>query len=150
MKTLLSLAFAGLMLVAGPAAAENWHKYSYSGTTAYLADVDSIATEGELTGIRVAKVPLSGANGDYTHVGELISFDCAARRVRTVLEVYYGPGGTETDRYDDADAPWDEVIRDSFIDLLRSIACNGVRSSDGSWPSIAAFVDGGARAPARP
>jgi hypothetical protein len=141
MKTLLSLALAAVTLAAGPAAAENWHKYSYSRTTAYLADVDSISVEGEVTGIRAAKVPMSGAAGDYSHSVDLFTFRCGAREVRSILSIDYGASGSETDRFDDSDSPWDGVVRDSYLDFLKAIACDGERSSEGSWPSIAAYVD---------
>ena len=84
MKTLLSLALAAVTLVAGPAAAENWHKFSYSGTSAYLADVDSISVEGDVTGISVAKVPRTGDAGNYAHSVDLFTFRCAARQVRSI------------------------------------------------------------------
>ena len=145
MKTLLSLALAAVTLAAGPAAAENWHKFSYSGTTAYLADIDSIGEEGGVTGILVAKVPLAGAAGDYSHSVDRFTFRCAAREVRSILSIDYGPAGSEIDRFDDAEAPWDEVVRDSYLDFLKDITCDGVRSTEGSWPAITAFVDGGRR-----
>jgi hypothetical protein len=145
MKTLLSLALAAVTLAAGPAAAENWHKFSYSGTTAYLADVDSIGPAGDATGIRVAKVPLAGAAGNYSYSVDQFTIRCNAREVRSVLSIDYGPDGTETERFDDPESPWDEVVRDSYLDFLKDIACDGVRSTEGSWPSIAAFVDGGRR-----
>ena len=145
MKTLLSLALAAVTLAAGPAAAENWHKFSYSGTTAYLADVDSIGVDGDVTAIRAAKVPLAGAAGDYSHSADLFTFRCAARQVRSILSIDYGADGNETDRFDDAEAPWDGLIRDSYLDFLKAIACDGERSSEGSWPSIAAFVDSSRR-----
>ncbi|WP_339873353.1 surface-adhesin E family protein [uncultured Brevundimonas sp.] len=141
MKTLLSLALAAVTLAAGPAAAENWHKFSYSSRIAYLADVDSISVEGEVTAIHAAKVPQSGAAGDYTHSVDTFTFRCGARQVRSILSVDYGPDGTETGRFDDAEAPWDPLVRDSYLDFLKAIACDGERSSEGSWPSIAAYVD---------
>lgn len=141
MRTLLSLTLAAVTLVAGPAAAENWHKFSYSGTTAYLADVDSIGVEGDVTAIRAAKVPLAGDAGDYTHSIEHYALRCAANQIRSVLSVDYGADGNEIDRYDDSEAPWDDVIRNSYLDFLKAIACDGARSSEGSWPSIPAFVD---------
>ncbi len=145
MKTLLSLALAAVTLVAGPAAAENWHKFSYSGTTAYLADVDSIGVEGDVTSIRTAKVPRSGAAGDYTHSVDLFTFRCGARQVRSILSIDFGADGSEIDRFDDSEAPWDEVVRDSYLDFLKGIACDGERSSEGSWPSITAYVDSSRR-----
>ncbi|WP_339930929.1 surface-adhesin E family protein [uncultured Brevundimonas sp.] len=145
MRTLLSLALAAVTLIAGPAAAENWHKFSYSGTTAYLADVDSIGVEGDVTSIHTAKVPRSGPAGNYSHSVDLFTFRCAAGQVRSILSIDYGAGGDETDRFDDAEAPWDDVVRDSYLDFLKAIACDGARSSEGSWPSITDYVDSSRR-----
>ncbi|WP_339915191.1 surface-adhesin E family protein [uncultured Brevundimonas sp.] len=143
MKTLLSLAAVTLALVAGPAAAENWHKFSYNSTAAYLADVDSIAVEGDVTSIMVAKVPRTGTASDYHYSVDQFVFRCAARQVRSILNIGYGDDGAEMDRFDDSDVPWDDVVRNSYLEFLKNIACDGARSSDSTWPSIRAFVDSG-------
>jgi len=143
MKTIWPLAAVALALIAGPAAAENWHRFAASRTTAYLADTDSIGPTGDEIGIRVAKVATSGAAGDRSHSVDQFVFRCAAGQVRSILSIEYGTDGTESDRFDDSEAPWDDVVENSYLDTLRRLTCDGTPARENNWPSIIAFIDGG-------
>ncbi|MNE49742.1 hypothetical protein D3C80_1442840 [compost metagenome] len=59
-----------------------------------------------------------------------------------MLEVEYGPGGTEEARYPDPEAEWDRPSANSLGAYIKSIACDNQRASDAPSPSIKAFIDG--------
>lgn len=143
MKAILPLLSTVLALVAAPAVAEDWQKFSSSDAKAYLADVDSIAVEGGVTAIRVAVVPRTAAAGDYHHAVDQFNFRCGANQMRTVMSSDYDESGALTDTYPEPDAEWEAVVARSYPSVVKAIACDGARSSEGSWPSIIAFVDGG-------
>ena len=62
MKYLLG-GLALLGLCATQAAAETWHPYSRSTGSVFMADVDSIVVEGEITRVLVATVARTGDAG---------------------------------------------------------------------------------------
>ena len=83
------------LTLGGPAAAETWQAYSRSQNNAFMADADSIVTEGDITSIRVATVPRAGEAGDLSHSIETYQFQCARARWRTAGVVEFGPDGME-------------------------------------------------------
>ncbi|MNR08447.1 hypothetical protein D3C85_1246050 [compost metagenome] len=123
-------------------AAEEWNAFSSSTKTAYLADVGGIGVLGDDTTIRIARVPTEGAAGDYSHKIEEFVLRCGAQKFRSILEVEYGPDGAEIARYDDAEAPWDDIPANGLGSYIKTIACDSQRAS-GSSPSIQAFIDSG-------
>jgi hypothetical protein len=144
MKALLPLISAAVLaLAATPALAEDWHPFSRSAATIYFADVDSIVLEGEVTSVRVGIVSRTGAPGDYTHIVDQVAYRCAAGQVRTVLSTDYESDGAEGENYESADAAWEDVVPNSYLEFLKEIACDGGRSTATTWPSIKAFVDAG-------
>lgn len=128
---------------ATPAAAENWHPFSRSPNNVFMADVDSIAVNGDITAVRVVTAPLRGAPGDYSHSIETYEFQCAANKWRTAGMVDYGPDGAETDRYPEEGAAWEAVRPNTAPDFLHNIVCEGARALPPVWPTLKAFVDAG-------
>ena len=127
----------------GPAAAETWQAYSRSAANAFMADADSITTEGEITSMRVATVPLSGEAGDLSHSIETYQFRCAARQWRTAGVVELGPDGSEIGQYPEEDSPWEPLRRNTMPNYLKEIACDGTRVVPPHWPTVRAFVEAG-------
>ena len=110
MKYLLG-GLALLGLCATQAAAETWHSYSRSAGSVFMADVDSIVVEGEITRVLVATVARTGDAGDYSHTIETFEFQCGSNsRWRTAGMVEYGPDGAEMGRYPEEGAEW-ELVR---------------------------------------
>jgi len=138
-----AIAGVAVLAFAGPAAAENWQPYSRSPHNAFMADVDGITTEGEITSMRVATVPLSGEAGDLSHSIETYQFRCAARQWRTAGVVELGPDGSEIGQYPEVDAAWEPVRPDTIPDYLKKIACDGTRVVPPHWPTVRAFVEAG-------
>ena len=136
---------AGVILLAfgGPAAAETWQAYSRSAANAFMADVDSIASEGGITSIKVATVPRAGEAGDLSHSIETYEFRCDAGRWRTVGVIELGPDGTEADRFPEEDAEWEPLRPNTMPNYLKEIACDGARALPPHWPSIQAFIEAG-------
>lgn len=135
-------ALASLSAVAPAAAAEEWNAFSSSPKLTYLANVGGINVLGDDTTIRIARVPVEGAAGDYSHKIEEFVVRCGAKQFRTVLELEYGPDGAEVARYDDAEAAWDAVPSSGLGAYIKDIACDRVRASGANAPSIQAFIDG--------
>lgn len=138
-STILAVTFT-----AGPGEAEEWNAFSSSAKTAYLADVGGISVLGDDTTIRIARVPVEGAAGDYSHKVEEIVLRCGARKFRSILEVEFGPDGAEVARYDDPEAAWDDIPANGLGSYIKAIACDSQRAA-GSSPSVRAFIDGGRR-----
>lgn len=135
-----------VVLAAGaatPAAAESWHPFSRSPNNVFMADVDSIAANGDITTVRVATAPRRGAADDYSYSIETYEIQCATHKWRTAGVVEYGPDGAEADRYPEEGAAWEEVRPNTSPEFLNSIVCDGVRAQPPIWSSIKAFVDGG-------
>ncbi|HYC68571.1 surface-adhesin E family protein [Brevundimonas sp.] len=128
---------------AGPAAADTWQAFSRSTHNAFMAEVDGIATEGEITSIRVATVPREGEAGDLSHSVETYQFRCRADQWRTAGVVEFGPDGAETGQYPEEDAEWEPVRPDTMPGYLKEIACDGARAQPPHWPTILAFVEAG-------
>lgn len=133
-----------LALGAAPAAAETWHPFSRTPNNVFMADVDSIAVNGEITSVLVATASRAGDAGDYSHSVETFEFQCGAHgKWRTAGIVEYGPDGVETDRYPEDGAAWEEIRPNTLPDYLEQIVCDGSRAQPPIWPTIKAFVDAG-------
>lgn len=141
MKRTLILACA-MTAVSGPALAENWNAFAHSATTAYLADIDSIMTTGDIVSIDMAAVPLHGTAGDYSYRIDTWQFKCAASLWRAPMSVEYGPDGSRTGEYPD-DSDWSPIRAGVNSGTLKQIACDGARATPPTWPSIKAFIDAG-------
>ena len=128
---------------AGSAAAETWQTFSRSPNNAFMADVDGITTEGDITSIRVATAPRAGEAGDLSHTVETYQFRCSARQWRTAGMVELGPDGAEIGQYPEEDAAWEPLRPDTLPHYLKDIACDGARSVPPHWPTVAAFVEAG-------
>jgi len=140
MKAILTgLAILGL---ASPAAAETWHAFSRSANAAYMADVDAIVVEGDVTRIPLAIVPLRGEAGDLSHTINTYEFRCSQGQWRSPESLEFGPDGAETGRYPD-DSDWTNARDGTVPAILKEIACDGVRANPPTWPTIRAFIDAG-------
>jgi hypothetical protein len=128
---------------AGPAAADTWQAFSRSDHNAFMAEVDGITTEGEITSIRVATVPREGEAGDLSHSVETYQFRCRASRWRTAGVVEFGPDGAEAGQYPEEDAEWEPVRQNTMPGFLKDIACDGARAEPPHWPTIRAFIEAG-------
>jgi hypothetical protein len=140
---LMLICGAGALLMAGPAAAENWNSVTRTTNNAFMVDVDAIAAVDGITSAPVATVPRNGDAGDYSHSVETYQFRCAARQWRTAGLVDYASDGTEADRVPEDGASWEPVRANTLPDFLKQIVCDGSRSQAGAWPTLKAFVDGG-------
>lgn len=128
---------------AGAASAEEWNAFSRNARLVYLADVSAIATVGDTTEVRVARVSTQTPAGDYSHKIDEYQFRCAASQARIVAETEYGPDGAQVERYPEADAPWDDIRPNSLTAYIQPIVCEGARADGANSASIKAFVDGG-------
>lgn len=129
---------------AGPRAEHDWHPFSSNSMRIYMADVQTIVVEGDVSRVSVAKPPLQGAPGDYSHAVEVVEFRCGAKESRSTTEIQYGPDGTETERYDDPTA-WEPYRPESRDGYLANLVCDTERSPN-SVPSVKAWVDAGRKA----
>lgn len=133
-----------LALGATQAAAETWHPYSRSTGSVFMADVDSIVVNGEISSVLVATVARTGDAGDYSHTVETFEFQCASdSKWRTAGMVEYGPDGAEMGRYPEEGSDWQSIRANTSPDYLEQIVCDGARAQPPIWPTIRAFVDAG-------
>lgn len=143
MRTSLLCGAAAFLMLAGPAAAENWNVISRTANNALMVDVDATAVTGEITTIPMATVPRRGEAGDYSHSVETYEFNCGAGQWRTVGIIEYGGDGAETDRIPEEGGSWEPIRANTLPDFLKQIACDGSRADPPTWPTVKAFVDGG-------
>ena len=141
MKTVIRiLAVAGLVAaVAAPAVAEDWNPISRSSQYIYMADGDSVASVGSDTTILVARAPVAKSARAYRI--ETYAFDCPAGRFKITRSVEYGDDGVETDAFDDTAADYESVPRNSMIESIKEVACDGNRADPPTYPSIVAYLD---------
>jgi hypothetical protein len=140
----LASALVVLALGASQAAAESWHPFSRTPNNVFMANVDSITVNGEITSVLVATAPRNGDAGDYSHSVETFEFRCGDRSTwRTAGVVEYGPDGAEVDRYPEVDAAWEAVRPNTSPEYLEQIVCDGSRAQPPIWPTIKDFVDAG-------
>lgn len=140
----LAISLAVLAAAAAtPAAAENWHPFSRSQNNVFMADVDSIVANGDITTVHVATAPRTGTPGDYSHSVETYEIQCATGKWRTAGVIEYGPDGAEADRYPEEGAAWEDVRPNTSPQFLNDIVCKGTRAQPPTWPNIKAFVDAG-------
>jgi hypothetical protein len=132
-----------VVAVATPAVAETWNSYSRSANNVFMADVDSIATNGDITSLKVATTPRNTEAGDYSHSIETYEFRCGSETWRTAGLVEHGPDGAEMERFPEDGAPWEPVRAGTMPALVEAIACDGIRAVPPTWPSIKAFIDAG-------
>lgn len=116
----------------------DWHPFSRSATTAYLADAGQRGpTEGG-TRVQVARVPLSGS--DFSHEIDTFAFRCDSREIRFLSTDTYDGTGALTDRYEETIEEWDTVNEGTNYGFLYGVVCEGKRSAQGSYPSVTAFI----------
>ncbi|MGH7026318.1 surface-adhesin E family protein [Brevundimonas sp.] len=140
---LTTIAALASLSAASAAGAEEWNAFSRNARIVYLADVAAIATVGDTTGVRVARLPLQSPAGDYSHKVDEYEIRCGAKQSRIIVEVEYGPDGAELERYPEPDAAWDDIRPNSLASFLQAIACEGARADGANAASIKAFIDGG-------
>lgn len=131
-----------ILALATPATAETWHVFSRSANAAYMADVDAIVVEGDITRITLAIVPLRGEAGDFSHTVDTYEIRCGASQWRSPMSIEYGPDGDEAGQYPDS-SDWLNARDGTVPGILKEIACEGVRANPPHWPTIRAFIEAG-------
>ncbi|MBL0948853.1 surface-adhesin E family protein [Brevundimonas sp.] len=116
----------------------DWHPFSRSATTAYLADAAQIVPTEAGTRVRVARVPLTGS--DFSHEIDTFTFRCGSREIRFLSTDTYDGTGQLTDRYEETVEEWDTVNEGTNYGFLYEVVCNEKRSAQGSYPSVTAFI----------
>ncbi|MGQ3113683.1 MAG: hypothetical protein ACT6RD_14460, partial [Brevundimonas sp.] len=71
-----------------PGAEHDWHPFSSNAMRVYMADVQTIVIDGDVRRVQVAKPPLQGAPGDYSHAVEVVEFRCDAKQSRSTTEIH--------------------------------------------------------------
>jgi hypothetical protein len=140
---LLTAILAAAALSAGAASAEEWNAFSRNARLVYLVDVGGIATVGDTTSIRVARVPLQTPVGDYSHNIDEYEIRCGAKQARFLGEIEFGPDGAEVGRYPEADTAWDDIRPNSLSAYFQPIVCDGARADGPNAASIKAYIDNG-------
>ena len=140
---LLTAVLAAAVAFAGAASAEEWNAFSRNARLVYLVDVGGIATVGDTTSARVARVPLQTPVGDYSHKIDEYEIRCAAKQARVLAEIEFGPDGAEVERYPEADAAWDDIRPTSLSAYIQPIVCDGARADGAPAASIKAYIDSG-------
>lgn len=116
----------------------DWHPFSRSATTAYLADAAQIVPTDGGTRVRMARVPLTGTG--FGHEVDTYAFRCGSREIRFLATDTYDGRGQLTDRYEETVEEWDTVSEGTNYGFLYDVVCNEKRSAQGSYPSVTAFI----------
>lgn len=140
---IIAFGLVALSAIASPVAAETWNSFSRTQNNVYMVDVDRFTVTGDVTSALVARVPLTGEAGDYSHSVETFELRCSDKHWRTAGSVEYGPDGAEMDRYPEEGAEWEASRNGTLPEYLRQIVCDGARANPPTWPAIKAFIDAG-------
>lgn len=140
---LLTAILAAAVAFAGAATAEEWNAFSRNARMVYLVDVGAIATVGDTTSVRVARISLLTPAGDYSHKIDEYEIRCGVKQARILAEIEFGPDGAEVERYPEADAAWDDIRPTSLSAYIQPIVCDGARADGATAASIKAYIDGG-------
>jgi len=132
-----------LTLISGPAPVQDppvsdWHAFSRSSTTVYLADAGTLTMVDGATRVQVARVPITGS--DFSYEIDRYAFRCDAREILFLGTDVYDASGALEDSYDETAVEWEPVSEGTNYGFLYEVACNEKRSSQGSYPSVTAYI----------
>ncbi len=125
-----------------PPQGPDWRAFSRSTTSVSLIAGGSLETQGEDVLVRVARVPLNGAPGDYSHVLDIFGVRCDAEQTHLVSSAEAYEDGELTEAFD-ADEPWSDVAPGTFDEGVFQIGCGRARATGTSFDSVKAYVDAG-------
>ena len=135
--TALTLTMTSAPVQDPPTPASDWHPFSRSSSTVYMADAGTLALVDGSTRVKVARVPLTLT--DFSHEIDTYALRCGAREIRFMATETYDGSGAMVDRYEE-EADWEPVVEGTNYGFLYEVACNEKRSSQGSWPSVTAYI----------
>jgi hypothetical protein len=124
-------------------AGEDWNAVSRSTTRVYMVDAQSIKTVGDVTEVRLARVPLnpeSQEDKSWTQVN--MAFRCRAKESRAVSEIEHDEMGVAQEPFDTGEdfSPYTGDMLDAYV---AAVVCDGDRAQPPTYPSIAAFMAAG-------
>lgn len=131
------------VLTPAPAAGEDWNAVSRSTTRVYMVDAQSIKTNGDVTEVRLARVPLnpeSAENKSWTLVA--MEFRCRAKESRATSEIEHDEMGAAQEPFETGEAfsPYTADMLDAYV---AAVVCDGDRAQPPTYSSIAAFMAAG-------
>ncbi|CAN5234293.1 hypothetical protein BH10PSE2_BH10PSE2_00090 [soil metagenome] len=115
---------------------------SRSSQRIYLAELGRVAHEGDVASVRTARLPVSGAAGDYTLTEVEKQIRCEAKTSRDVAETDFDAGGIAGDRFETGD-DFESFSPDSLNAYIAAVACGQAMATGGNWPSLKAYIDDG-------
>lgn len=124
-------------------AREDWNAVSRSATRVYMVDVSSIKTDGGVTSVNLARVPLNPASPtarNYTVAA--MEFRCSTKESRAVSETDYDEAGVALDPMD-AGETFSPYVPESLDAYIAAVVCEGARAEPPTYSSIAAFIEAG-------
>ncbi len=119
-----------------------WRAFSRSNTAVSLVDVGDLETQGDEVRVKVARVSMTGAPGDYSHVLDLFAVRCDAEQTHLVSSAEAYEDGVLEEALD-ADEPWSDVQPDSFDEGVLQIGCARARATGTAFESVKAYIDAG-------
>ncbi|CAN5117449.1 hypothetical protein BH10PSE1_BH10PSE1_33990 [soil metagenome] len=130
---------------AAPAApvGEDWNVISRSATRAYLVDVNSIKTAGDVSSANMVRAPLNPASpADKSYTLVEVEYRCAAKQSRSVAEIDHDEAGAALDRAETGEE-FEAYGADSLFGFIGSIICDSARAAPPTYQSITAYFDAG-------
>lgn len=125
-----------------PVEAPGWRAFSRGASSAYLIDPGTVRTDGDVVIIRVARVPLAAAPGDYSHVIDEFSIRCSAAEARLSASSEAWEDGEPTEATP-VDEPWAEIRPGSFDEGVQQVGCGEATPIGDVFPTIRAYIDAG-------
>jgi len=142
MKIAFALCIAAAAAVPTLVSAEEWHLFSKSAATGYLAEVTTIRKDGDTTIVTLARVPRRGlAASDLSHEVEEVAFRCEARQMKTLSSTEMNAAGAKGESFP-GDAEFEAVPARGLRDDLRQIACDNARVPE-TFASVQAYIEAG-------
>jgi len=125
-----------------PAEGPQWRAFSRGASSTFLIDPSSVRTEGDAITVKIARVPLTGAAGDYSHIIDDFAVRCASDESHLVASTEAYEDGELTETFP-VDEPWAEIRPGSFDEGIQRIGCGVAIPTGAPFPSVRAYIDAG-------
>ncbi len=119
-----------------------WRAFSRSSNSVFLVDIGSLTKAGDEARIKIARVPLTAAAGDYSHVVDDFAARCASSQTHLTASTDVLEDGEPTEAFP-VDEPWSRVQPGSFDDAIKQFACDDMLPAGDAFPSVRAYIDAG-------
>lgn len=127
------VAGAFALLMASPAAAENWHFVAENDSSLWYMDVDSITTNGDVSSATIVEAlfdPLTDVTPNGYYVRAAMDFKCAANSLSVNNVVIFDIDRNETSSEIGNPTPYETVVANTPASMAADIVCGRTTANE--------------------